>query len=263
MNYIIEDNIDFFSELNKELPDNSDENNICLLTHQPLEDNYIPLDCGHKFNYIPLYNEICNQKKENYLETTYLRINQIKCPYCRNITNKLLPYIEHKDVVHKRGVNSPLKYCMSLYSCEWLKYGKNKYQVICNKDAFKSEYGTYCSHHYNLCLKKDYHKANTINIESKWTEEHEKLNKKYNVSQLRQILRDNKQKCKFIISGNKKELIHRIISWGLENHTFTSLTNTSLFNTSITDTSLFNDSLTDYLAFNDSLTDTSLFNTFT
>ena len=140
-------------------------------------------------------------------------------------------------MVHKRGVNSPSKYCMSLYSCEWLK---NKYQVICNKDAFKSEYGTYCSHHYKLCQNKDYQKANTINIESKWTDEHEKLNKKYSVSQLRQILRDNKKQNKsksFIISGNKKELIHRIVSWGLENHT---ITDTSLFTTSITDTTLFN-----------------------
>ena len=33
------------------------------------------------------------------------------------------------------------------------------------------------------------------------------LNKKYTVAQLRQILRENKAKCKFIISGNKKELI--------------------------------------------------------
>ena len=47
----------------------------------------------------------------------------------------------------------------------------------------------------------------------------EKLSKKYNVSQLKQILRDNKEKCKFVISGNKKEIIHRIISWGLISET--------------------------------------------
>ena len=215
MNYIIENNIDFFGELNNELSNDNNEDEICLLTHQPLESNSITLNCNHKFNYLPLYNEICNQKKFSYLETTHLLVNQIKCPYCRTITNKLLPYIEHNDVVYKRGVNYPLKYCMSIYSCQWMKHGKNKDQVLCNKCAFKSEYGTYCSQHQNLCKNKDYHKANTINIESKWTEEHKEINKKYNVAQLKQILRDNKQKCKFVISGNKKELIHRIITWGL------------------------------------------------
>ena len=214
MNYIIENNIDFFSELNKELS-NSNQNEICLLTHQLLEENHITLQCNHKFNYIPLYYEVCNQKKDNYLETTHLLINQIKCPYCRNITNKLLPYIEHKDVVYKRGVNCPLKYCMALYSCQWMKYGRNKCQVLCNKGAFKSEYGTYCSHHFNLCKNKQIRQAKKHHIESLWTPEYEEINKKYTVIQLRQILRDNKNTCKFIISGNKKELIHRIISWGL------------------------------------------------
>ena len=85
-------------------------------------------------------------------------------------------------------------------------------------------------------------------MESQWTSNHEELNKKYNVSQLRQILRDNKSKGNFIIGGNKKELIHRIVSWGLENHIFTSITDTSL-----TDTTLFTTSITD----------TTLFNTFT
>lgn len=242
MNYIIENNIDFFSELNKELSDDSNQNNICLLTHQLLEENFITLLCGHKFNYIPLYNEVCNQKKDNYLETTHLSINQIKCPYCRSITNKLLPYIEHKDVVYKRGINYPLRYCMSLYSCQWMKYGKNKHPVLCNKGAFKSEHGTYCSHHQNLCKNKQIKQEKKQQIESIWTSTHEEISKKYTVSQLRQILRDNKNQNKsksFIISGNKKELIHRIITWGLlegvSPNSSTNLENTStnLENTSI------------------------------
>jgi hypothetical protein len=215
MNYIIENNIDFFSELKNELINNNTDD-MCLLTHLPLQENYITFNCGHKFNYLPIYAEICNQKKENYLETTRLSINQIKCPYCRTITNKLIPYIEHKDVDYKRGVNYPSRYCMSLYSCQWMKMGK-KEKTLCNKGAFKGEYGTYCSHHHNLCKNKQERHAKKHQIESIWTLEHEELNKKYTVTQLRQILRDNKKqnKSKFIISGNKKELIHRIVSYGL------------------------------------------------
>ena len=213
MNYIIENNIDFFSELNKEISNNKTDE-ICLLTHQQLEENYITLSCGHNFNYIPIYNEVCNQKKDNYLETTYLLVNQIKCPYCRSITNKLLPYIEHKDVVYRRGVNYPLRYCMALYNCQWMKYGK-KEQCLCNKGAFKSEYGIFCSRHFNLCKNKQIKQLKKQQIESVWTPGYEKINKNYNVSQLRQILRDNKKQYKIIISGNKKELIHRIVTWGL------------------------------------------------
>ena len=64
MNYKIESNIDFYAELNKELNDNNinSEKQHCLLSNNILEDNYITLDCSHSFNYLPLYNEICEQK---------------------------------------------------------------------------------------------------------------------------------------------------------------------------------------------------------
>jgi len=220
MNYIIENNIDFYSELEKELSKDNEVfsdnlHNICLLSNTPLEKNYVTLECQHKFNYLPLYNEICNQKKENRLEITPLLIHQIKCPYCRSVTNKLIPYIEHKDVIKKKGVNYPLKYCMKLYSCEWIKSGKKTHQEMCGKSAFESNYGIYCLYHHKLCQNKNYHKENSINIESNWSEEHERINKKYNVNHLREILRQNKSKSNLKISGNKKEIIHRIILWGL------------------------------------------------
>jgi len=53
MNYIIENNVNFYDELNKELLEESINDNICLLTHVPLEQNPITLECNHKFNYIP------------------------------------------------------------------------------------------------------------------------------------------------------------------------------------------------------------------
>ena len=103
MNYIIENNIDFFSELNKELSEDSNKintkinakigeennishtenliidnkDNICLLTHLPLEENYITLCCDHKFNYIPLYNEISNQKVYNSNQKDKKCLNEI------------------------------------------------------------------------------------------------------------------------------------------------------------------------------------------
>ena len=87
MNVIIEDNIDFYKELNNIDDDNDDDNNdYCLLTKLPLDMNKIKLSCGHEFNFIPLFKEVCKQKcrcPTSYLETTKLCHNEIKCPYCR------------------------------------------------------------------------------------------------------------------------------------------------------------------------------------
>ena len=246
MNYIIENNINFFDELKKELnsihqnnsetnnqdnnqgnnEDNNqannlsnNEDNICLLTHQPFEKNAITLPCTHKFNYIPLYNEICHQKINNYLETTYLSLNQIKCPYCRNISNKLLPFISHKDVILKRGVNYPQKYCMTLHTCDWkIKSGKNKNEQ-CNKSAYKSDFGIYCSTHQNIYNKKNKHTENINKLKStskynNWSENHTKLYKKYNIKQLKEIINIENKKTsikKFLIGGVKQDLVNRII----------------------------------------------------
>ena len=94
MNVIIEDDVDFFAELKSAIED--PQKNItmetldcsnCLITHDKLEENYITLACGHKFNYLPLYHEVVKQKSGSILETAYLALNQIKCPYCRIKTN--------------------------------------------------------------------------------------------------------------------------------------------------------------------------------
>ena len=47
-NYVIEDNIDFYSELTKILDqqENENEDKCCLITHQPLRDKYFMMKCG-------------------------------------------------------------------------------------------------------------------------------------------------------------------------------------------------------------------------
>ena len=209
MNYIIESNIDFYAELQKQIHEEnikinmiSVSDNMCLLTNEPLSHNHITLECNHKFNYLPIYKEVCYQKLDNFLETTRLHINEIKCPYCRIITSKLLPYIELYDIIQKKkGVNFPAKYCMKLHSCSWTS--KNK--KICGCDAYKSDSGIYCSTHHKKLLKKQYIIEQDNNIE--WTEKHKELNKKYKIIELKAILREKK----LLVGGNKKQLIHRIL----------------------------------------------------
>lgn len=109
--YNIEGGINFYDELYKSLDveeDSEEDKKLCLITNQPLIDNYITLECGHNFNYIPIYKDILNHKQKfNGMEGGNGRLytNQIRCPYCRNKQYKLLPYYEELGLPKVNGVN--------------------------------------------------------------------------------------------------------------------------------------------------------------
>ena len=112
--YNIEGGIDFFNELYKSLDETEnnnkteEDNNLCLITDKPLQDNFVSLDCGHKFNYIPLYLDIKNHKQKfNNLEghSTRLNTNEIRCPYCRKIHKSVLEYYPELGLPKVNGVN--------------------------------------------------------------------------------------------------------------------------------------------------------------
>jgi len=107
--YTVEGNIDFYSELYKSLDDNEEEEDSikrCLITNDPLIDNFVTLDCNHSFNYLPLFQDIFNNKKKfNAMDSYMLKCGEIRCPYCRTIQKKLLPYYENMGVKQVHGVN--------------------------------------------------------------------------------------------------------------------------------------------------------------
>jgi uncharacterized Zn finger protein (UPF0148 family) len=106
--YTIEGNINFYEELYKSLDEAEDKNDdsACLITNLPLTNYHISLECGHKFNYEPLYNDILNHKtKFNTMERCLLKTNEIRCPYCRTVQKTLLPYYEELGLQKIHGVN--------------------------------------------------------------------------------------------------------------------------------------------------------------
>jgi hypothetical protein len=108
--YYIENNIDFYTELHNSLgtEDLEDYHNVCLITNEPLTDKHVVMECGHKFNYIPIYNDTIHHKhKFNTLESgnSKVNMNQIRCPYCRNKQYTLLPYYEELGLAKVHGVN--------------------------------------------------------------------------------------------------------------------------------------------------------------
>jgi hypothetical protein len=111
--YNIEGDINFYEELYKSLDiekteEKTNEDNLCLITNEPLVEKFIKLSCGHKFNYIPLYLDIKNHKlKFNSLEgiNSRLHIDEIRCPYCRKKQKSVLPYYEELKLSKINGVN--------------------------------------------------------------------------------------------------------------------------------------------------------------
>ena len=126
--YIIEGGLDFYEELYKSLDieetnEKTDEdNNLCLITNQPLIENFVELNCGHKFNYFPLFLDLKNHKQKfNKMEgnSSKLATNEIRCPYCRTKHNDVLPYYEEMGLAKINGVNNITPY-IPKYS-QWYK----------------------------------------------------------------------------------------------------------------------------------------------
>ena len=141
MKYKIEGNIDFFNELHKSL-DQEEPNtieNVCLITDEPLIENFVKMECGHCFNYLPLYYDIYNHKKKfNSMETNngHLKINEIRCPYCRNKQTGVLPYYPEFNLEKINGVNT---ICEVKATKTDLDYVKTRCNFIFENSGFNPE----------------------------------------------------------------------------------------------------------------------------
>ena len=131
--YNIEGGVDFFAELYKSLDADIDEenvvdeNNLCLISNKPLKDKFVILECGHKFNYVELYNDLVKHKQiYNNMESNSgrLKANEIRCPYCRKKQNTIIPYYPELGLSKVTGVNVKKEYnynCGYSHKCEALE----------------------------------------------------------------------------------------------------------------------------------------------
>jgi len=120
LNYHTENNINFYDELYNSLDyESDDEEHTCQITGNVLTDKHVVLECKHKFNYEPLYKEICRQKfvfKTYDLNSLSKNDKQkckdrhvdyfIKCPYCRSVQFTILPYYEELRSKKIYGINT-------------------------------------------------------------------------------------------------------------------------------------------------------------
>jgi hypothetical protein len=212
MNYIIEDNFNFFNELNKEedMDQSSGNKNeqVCMISHMPLTYNSVKLPCNHTFNYLPLYKELV-------LVNTHTPHKTIKCPYCRTMSMKLLPYIPLVGVEKRYGINIPKTLCMDGPKCVYsIKSGKHK-GLECSKDGMEGPDGTFCKKHFEhiQVASEEQSKIKKPKPIIIWTNEKEDLFKRKTVAQLKEMLKKKRMKT----TGLKKELVNRVFIYNAAN----------------------------------------------
>jgi hypothetical protein len=249
--YNIEGGIDFFAELYKSLDIEENEEkteedkNRCLISNELLTDKHITLNCGHKFNYKPLYYDIMNHKKKfNYLEgkNGKLNVNEIRCPYCRTKQSGVIPYYEELGLEKINGVNfyDPTikyqQYCSNLlnHKCEFLtlneKYNPNepesnenqKFLQLCiyngsqillyneEKPSEPLTFGDsnyYCYSHKKLMIKK-YKK---IRKDKEKEEAKEKMKELKAIFKQQKLLEKQKQKNKEKEEKQKEKELKKLI----------------------------------------------------
>jgi hypothetical protein len=116
----------------------------CFITGKPLTDPMVKLICGHTFNYLPIYKDVLNFKQNFFQqESTFFKVNEIQCPYCRKKHPDVLPFFKMEGVEPVMGVNVVTPTCQYIF-----KQGPRKGQpcltsvknhgLLCNKHAKKS-----------------------------------------------------------------------------------------------------------------------------
>jgi thiol-disulfide isomerase/thioredoxin len=111
--YVAENNMDFYKLLSDTENEYEKDEDLCMITKNKLTDTHIVLDCSHKFNYLPLskdmYTRMYLSHEVKCLRGFPLNVNKIECPYCRRITNHILPFLKEEYDVKIYGINSLVK----------------------------------------------------------------------------------------------------------------------------------------------------------
>ena len=144
---------------------------------------------------INIYREVCNQKTNNSFRK-FLRKNQIQCPYCRVVHDKVLPYLCLPCVKRIKYVNSPnsLEYLNGVCS------HKLKNNTLCSKPCHENGL---CNRHFNKNKKTELYENYLNGIEP--ITNYEKLP----VDILKQLLKQ--KNIKGISKLNKTQLIKRLL----------------------------------------------------
>jgi hypothetical protein len=189
-------NKDIFLNYLNENVENCENNEKCLISNEVLVANAITLECSHKFNYIELYYEVLEQKTKKNLDNSKLKLNELKCPYCRAISKNLLPYFKYYNIKSTKGVDYPPDLSIKLNECQYIE----KNSEPCRKNACVTKFGIFCNNHIKYNIKEEEIITNISGDVLKYY-------KKKTIKELKEELREHAIK----LSGKKEDLINRLI----------------------------------------------------
>jgi hypothetical protein len=142
----------FFSSLHSDIDtlDTLPSDQICLISQVPLEEHFQTLTCGHSFNYIPLYKYIYHCTTQVEYNNTMLTFPYIafKCPYCREVQHKLIPYIPLEGVSEIYGVNTHKRYIRRKTTCMYVSLTNQRCKSRFLREFSPNTY--YCRDHYMI-----------------------------------------------------------------------------------------------------------------
>ena len=229
-NYIIDCDIDFYSEINQSLSDDkklsikeqsNDQQKCCLIDKTPLSEYFVKLPCGHSFNYVPLFKDLCNHKiKYNKKErSNRLKKNQIRCPYCRIVSNELIPFYE--NYIFNNNEKIPKVYGVNWYFpkesykyCEFvLNTNSTGFDEICEDIIYLENDKTYihldkyyCHKHKQIVIKKNNKiQREEAKLKAKKEKEEAKLKAKKEKEEAKLKAKQEKQDAKLKAKQEKQE----------------------------------------------------------
>tara|TARA_B100000508_G_scaffold139568_1_gene138221 strand:+ start:3798 stop:4352 length:555 start_codon:yes stop_codon:yes gene_type:complete len=140
MNSVINiESFNFKEALLKTINDNSNKDNVCLISHEPIPDyNLITLSCGHSFNY-----DILIKSLEKNKWTKIHIINKIKgfnCPYCRKHHSTILPRIPELFSKKIYGINYDNESSVITNKCSHILNSGRRCNKCCLNKLCKTHY---------------------------------------------------------------------------------------------------------------------------
>jgi hypothetical protein len=242
--YLIEGDIDFYKLLMDEVKDtkidlekeqdtkniNNNIDNLCLITNELLVDKFVKLECGHCFNYIPLWHEVYNQKFKysHYKDSTKILSvkDSIRCPYCRNHQNSLLPFYADSNYRLTYGVTSSDEQYKMIFidnkfiytntihyfngQCNYIYEDENQSlcintHVLMNEELNK----TYCCKHFSL-MKHKHLKEKKLKIKEELKQQKIKIKEELKQHKIKEKeeLKQQKIKGKALQKINLNEMLN-------------------------------------------------------
>ena len=140
---------EFLKELNNTYFNEEDDSKVCSINLLPFDDNAITLPCKHKFNYSSIFDYVYSIKKtHNRYNSVKLKLHEIQCPMCRNISDKLLPFVP-REMGEKRVRGIAVRQELT---GEWKNRGvdENREFAILTNEISKATFGKTIEEHKKI-----------------------------------------------------------------------------------------------------------------